>query len=128
VSRDGRLLAYSLNKHGLRDLYVKQIAGGQPVRLTFDGADNTTPDFSPDGRKIVFRSGREGGGIFEIPALGGEARLLARDGLNPKYSPDGTRVAFWVGNKLCAPDDTGKRRRVGDSLNRGGGHSGQEPG
>jgi Tol biopolymer transport system component len=107
VSRDGRLLAYSVNKNGLRDLYVTQIAGGKPVRLTFDGADNTTPDFSPDGSKIVFRSGREGGGIFEIPALGGEARLLAHDGLNPKYSPDGSRVAFWVGNNFVIPSIPG---------------------
>ena len=36
------------------DLYVKQVAGGQPIRLTFDGAGNTTPDFSPDGSKDRF--------------------------------------------------------------------------
>ena len=53
------------------------------------------PDFSPDGTKIVFVD-REGG-IYEIPAFGGEVRLLARDGLNPKFSPDGSQVAYWVG-------------------------------
>ena len=72
-------------------------AGGQPIRLTSDGAGNTQPDFSPDGTKIVFRSNRDGGGIYEIPAFGGESRLLARDGWNPKYSPDGSQVAYWVG-------------------------------
>src|SRR5436309_2846040 len=85
---------------GELDLYVKQVAGGQPIRLTFDGAGNTTPDFSPNGSKIVFRSNRDGGGIYEIPAFGGDVRLVARDGLNPKYSPDGSQVAYWVG----APD------------------------
>ena len=99
ISPDGKLVAYSSDRGpgGERDLYVKQVAGGQPVRLTFDGAGNTTPDFSPDGSRIAFRSNRDGGGIYEIPALGGEARLLARDGLNPRFSPDGSQVAYWVG-------------------------------
>jgi Tol biopolymer transport system component/DNA-binding winged helix-turn-helix (wHTH) protein len=98
LSRDGKLLAYSSEKDGMSDLYVKQITGGQPIRLTYDGAGNTMPDFSPDGSKIVFRSNHDGGGIYEIAAFGGETRLLAREGLNPKYSPDGAKVAFWTGD------------------------------
>ena len=99
LSPDGNLMAYSSDGglDGEQDLYVRQVGGGQPVRLTFDGAGNTAPDFSPDGTRIVFRSNRNGGGIYEAPALGGEARLLARGGLNPKYSPDGSQVAYWVG-------------------------------
>ena len=75
---DGKLLAYSSDRgvEGELDLYVKQVAGGQPIRLTTDGAQNTMPDFSPDGSRIVFRSNRGGGGIYEIPAFGGEARLV----------------------------------------------------
>jgi Tol biopolymer transport system component len=104
LSPDDKLVAYSSDRdpEGGRDLYVKQIAGGQPVRLTFDGAGNTTPDFSPDGDRIVFRSNRDGGGIYEIPTFGGDARLLAQDGFNPRYSPDGTQVAYWVGNEGVA--------------------------
>ncbi len=83
LSRDGRLVAYSSDagQDGGMDLYVKQLAGGQPIRLTSDGAGNTWPDFSPDGSRIVFRSNRGGGGIYEIPAFGGQSRLLARNGL-----------------------------------------------
>ena len=99
LSPDGKLLAYGSDRglEGGQDLYVKQVAGGQPVRLTFDGLGNTTPDFSPDGSRIVFRSRREGGGIYEVRTLGGELRLLAREGLNPRFSPDGSQVAYWVG-------------------------------
>ncbi len=99
VSRDGTLVAYSSDaaEEGKRDLYIRQLAGAQPIRLTFDGADNIAPDFSPDGAKIVFQSNRDGGGIYEIPAFGGEARLLAKEGVDPRFSPDGTQVAYWVG-------------------------------
>src|SRR5579884_692187 len=100
LSRDGKLLAYSSDSSqgGGMDLYVKQVAGGQPIRLTFDGAGNTSPDFSPDGSKVVFRSNRGGGGIYEIPAFGGHTRLLARGGFRPRFSPDGAEVAYWAGS------------------------------
>ena len=130
LSPDGKLVAYSSDRSldGERDLYIKQIAGGQPIRLTSDGAGNTTPDFSPDGSKIVFRSNRNGGGIYEIPAFGGEVRLLARDGLNPKFSPDGSQVAYWVGAEnvasvvpgsgavWVAPAAGGQPQRVGSNF------------
>ena len=109
LSRDGKLVAYSSNRgrDGERDLYINQVAGGLPIRLTFDGAGNEAPDFSPDGSKIVFRSDRDGGGIYEIPAFGGEVRLLARDGLDPKVSPDGTQVAYWVGSEDVSVETPG---------------------
>ncbi|MGO9256287.1 MAG: protein kinase domain-containing protein [Bryobacteraceae bacterium] len=112
LSPDGKLVAYSSDRglDGERDLYIKQVAGGQPIRLTADGAGNTMPDFSPDGTKIVFRSNRDGGGIYEIPAFGGEARLLAREGLNPKFSPDGSQVAYWVGTDFIATSVPGSGR------------------
>ena len=104
LSRDGKLLAYSsdASQDGGMNLYVRQVAGGQPIRLTFDGAGNTWPDFSPDGSKIVFRSNRGGGGIYEIPAFGGQSRLLARGGLRPRFSPDGSKVAYWTGSEGVA--------------------------
>jgi eukaryotic-like serine/threonine-protein kinase len=111
LSPDGRLLAYSSDAEargdhdvsdGGTDLYVKQVAGSSPIRLTFDGAGNTMPDFSPDGSRIVFRSNREGGGIFEMPALGGEARFVVKNGFNPRFSPDGSHVAYWVGPRSVA--------------------------
>jgi len=130
ISPDGKLLAYASDRgqENGPDLYVKQVAGGQPIRLTFDGRGNATPDFSPDGSKVVFRSERDGGGVYEIPAFGGEVRLLARDGLNPKFSPDGSQVAYWVGapgvrptvlgsgEVRVVPAAGGPPRRVGPNL------------
>jgi eukaryotic-like serine/threonine-protein kinase len=130
LSPDGKLVAYSSDRSrdGGLDLYVKQVAGGPPIRLTSDGAGNTTPDFSPDASRIVFRSNREGGGIYDIPAFGGDVRLLARDGRNPKFSPDGSQVAYWVGDETrtqtvpgsgtiwVVPVAGGKPQRVGSNF------------
>ena len=130
MSRDGKLVAYSSDRdqEGERDIYVRQISGGEPIRLTKDGSGNTAPDFSPDGSWIVFQSNRDGGGIYEMPALGGEARLLAKHGLNPKFSPDGSEVAYWVGEVNVAvavpgdgevwvvPASGGQSRRIGSNF------------
>jgi Tol biopolymer transport system component len=36
-----------------------------------------------------------------VPALGGDARLIAPDGMMPRFSPDGRSIAFWTGNWLA---------------------------
>jgi Tol biopolymer transport system component len=73
-------------------------------RLTFtkgdDGTlgDDSMPDFSPDGRRIVFSSNRDQQAeIYVMRADGGGQRRLTRrpgDDWAPDFSPDGTRIAF----------------------------------
>src|SRR5205807_8323146 len=52
------------------------------------------PGISPDGATIAFVSG---GDIWEVPARGGDARLLVSHPATesrPLFSPDGKRLAF----------------------------------
>jgi serine/threonine protein kinase/Tol biopolymer transport system component len=99
LSPDGKLLAYASDRggEGHLDIWVQHVSGGDPVRLTRDPSDDSAPSFSPDGAQIVYRSEREGGGIYVISALGGEPRLVAREGRDPRFSPDGTEIAYWTG-------------------------------
>jgi Tol biopolymer transport system component len=46
----------------------------------------------------VFRSERNGGGIYIVDTAGGKERLLAPNGQNPRFSPDGRSVAYWIGD------------------------------
>jgi eukaryotic-like serine/threonine-protein kinase len=104
ISRDGKIIAYASDRSGENnlDIWVQQVAGGQPIRLTSNPADESQPDFSPDGSKVVFRSERGGGGIYVISALGGEERLvvLAKKGFWPRFSPDGKWIAYSEGSLL----------------------------
>ncbi|HUQ93567.1 MAG TPA: protein kinase [Bryobacteraceae bacterium] len=100
LSRDGSLLAFSSDRpnHNL-DIFLQQVGGGEPLRLTSDVADETDPAFSPDAARLAFRSEKDGGGIYIIPALGGDAVLIAPKGRNPRFSPNGKSVAFWEGRE-----------------------------
>ncbi|MBI1873210.1 MAG: PD40 domain-containing protein, partial [Acidobacteria bacterium] len=99
LSPDGKLVAYASDRagEGSLDIWVRQVAGGEAIRLTRDREDEYEPSFSADGSAIVFRSERGGGGVYIVSALGGEARLVAQGGRQPRFSPDGRWIAFWTG-------------------------------
>jgi len=100
ISPDGKLIAYSSDRDGNFDLFVRQLSGQQTVRLTTHPAPDWFPSFSPDGSKIVFRSERGGGGLYVVEALGGAERKIADGGRLPMFSPDGSKVAYLVSSAL----------------------------
>jgi eukaryotic-like serine/threonine-protein kinase len=98
ISLDGKMLAYASDRSADAnlDIWVQQIPDGAPVRLTRDPADETEPSFSADGTRVAFQSSRLGGGIYVVPTLGGEARLIAARGFSPRFSPDGSWIAYGI--------------------------------
>ena len=100
ISADGKLIAYSSDRDGNMDIYVRQLRGQQTVRLTQHPAPDWFPCFSPDGSKVVFRSERDGGGLYVVEALGGAERKIADRGRLPMFSPDGSKIAFLVSSPL----------------------------
>ena len=104
ISRDGKLIAFASDraKEDNLDIWVQQVGGRAPIRLTQDPEDESDPAFSPDGTMIAFRSEKNGGGVYLAPALGGSAVLLAPLGRNPRFSPDGRWVAYSVGGEAVS--------------------------
>ena len=122
VSADGRFVAYASDRAGAGnlDIWVQQTAGGgSAVRLTDDPTDDRSPSISPDGTLVAFRSGRGGGGIYVIPALGGDARLIAPEGRVPKFSPDNRSIAYWTGSWLATRAVQSVRRTYVVGINGG---------
>jgi serine/threonine protein kinase len=89
-------IAYSSDRSGNFDIWVQPISGGDPVQVTRSPEHDWQPDWSPDGSQIVFRSERDGGGLFVVPAFGGHERKIFAFGSYPRWSPDGTRILFGV--------------------------------
>ncbi len=58
LSPDGRQLAVSIVEGNEEQLWVKQLPGGPLTKLTFDGTLNYRPDWTPDGRFVMFVSDR----------------------------------------------------------------------
>ena len=98
LSPDGRLLAYASDRsgEGNLDIWVKPVAGGEPVRLTRHTAPDLEPAFSPDGTRIAFRSERDGRGIYVVSAAGGDERRVVERGYQPQWSPDGQWISYGV--------------------------------
>ncbi len=101
VSANGALLAYASDRGSGQnlDIWVQPVAGGEPIRISRHDADDRQPGFSPDGSRIAFRSERDGGGIYVVPALGGLERFLVAKGRNPRFSPDSKWIAYTLGGR-----------------------------
>jgi Tol biopolymer transport system component len=89
-------IAFESTRAGNPDIYVAR--GGKVTRLTRDPAQDTTPSWSPDGRRIVFASNRGGRWRLFVMSASGSGqkplRTLAETPFFPRFSPDGRRIAF----------------------------------
>jgi Tol biopolymer transport system component/DNA-binding winged helix-turn-helix (wHTH) protein len=102
VSRDGNRLAYTRQLDDMNIWNFTLDAAGTVtsktplIASTFRDSD---PDYSPDGRRIAFTSGRNGSfGIWVSDSDGANPRLLFDGGAyvtgSPRWSPDGRRIVF----------------------------------
>jgi Tol biopolymer transport system component len=111
LSPDGDRFVY-VRWHGSGfDLFLRDVEGGTPVNLTADfPGDDTHPAFSPKGKRIAFRSERDGGGIFLMGLGSGRpVRRLTDFGYHPAWSPDGRELLV----STVAITDPTRRERPG---------------
>jgi Tol biopolymer transport system component/DNA-binding winged helix-turn-helix (wHTH) protein len=98
-SPDGKQLAFvRVISAVVGEVYLVSVNGGEPKRLTFDGAGVSSLAWTPNGREIVFASRRDGKNrLFRFPVEGGGAEWLAATGSEaqyPAFSRDGSRLAW----------------------------------
>ena len=98
---------WSGEKRDNANIYIRPVAGGTPLRLTTDPAEDTAPAWSPDGSQIAFvrRQGLQADIYLTPPVPGSERKLtdfrpanatnstLVGQMVTISWSPDGRWLA-----------------------------------
>ena len=109
-SPDGQTIAFTGQYDGDEQVYVMPLTGGVPRQLTFYpargplterwGYDNQVYGWTPDGKRVLFRSLRDGWTLVEdhlytVSPEGGSAVQLPMPTAGAgAYSPDGTHIVY----------------------------------
>ena len=92
ISPDGSKIAFSWQG----DIWVVSRNGGRAERLTIHPANDVSPHWTPDGKRLVFASDRFGGlNVFSMSASGEDLKRLTYDSSNTipySVSPDGKYI------------------------------------
>lgn len=94
-SPDGRTLAYSTDRGGSFDLWLRDMATGEDRQLTHFKDAALSPAWSRDGKQLAFLS--QTGGLFLADVATGGTRRLYEDLWEPgkpSWSPDGRTIAY----------------------------------
>lgn len=132
VSKDGKL-AFSSDRAGRPMIYTADADGNNVKRITFAGVFNSSPSWSPDGKKIAFAGQSDNNfDIFVMNADGtGMIRLTSAKKANgrmasnedPSFSPDGRFVMYTSDRTgksqiyISTADGTEERRVTNDNHN-----------
>jgi imidazolonepropionase-like amidohydrolase/WD40 repeat protein len=108
VSPDGQTLVFDL----LGDIYTMPIGGGKATALTRGMGFDAQPRFSPDGKKIVYTSDRDGGYNVYILSLDRRDTTQLTTGktnryYSPTFTPDGKYIIVTRGQRLYIYDIQG---------------------
>lgn len=109
ISPDGKWIAFTGNYHSGENVYLMPIDGGEPTRLTYQAASRVVT-WTPDGKKIIFRSGfentfrpivklfavtPEGAMPEKLPVPRGVLCTFSPDGKKMIYNPRGNEEYYW---------------------------------
>ena len=95
LSPDGRSFVFVSDHGGTTDIWLRQVSGGEPIRLTNDTVEEGDLAYAPDGDSVYFtRFDANGTGIWRTGVLGGVPRRVLDNAQKPALSRDGRSLAY----------------------------------
>lgn len=95
---DGTNIIFPTRRGGSLTLWSVSVAGGQPAPVLKSAGEDTEPDISRDGKKLIYTNTRKSFVLTVTDIRTGESRDLRESGLeiiNPSFSPDGQKIVFF---------------------------------
>jgi dipeptidyl aminopeptidase/acylaminoacyl peptidase len=134
LSPDGKQVVFTVQEWSIdknkstSNLWLVEVAGGEPRRLTTASGSDSAPTWSPDGSRIAFLSRRgddESNSLYLLRRDGGEAEKILELPYalaTPKWMPDGKSVVVqtkvipelvgaWAKSDIAAMKKEIKRRK-----------------
>ena len=119
-SRDGKWIVFTTwDDEKAGSIRVVSAKGGEEKLLTVEPGHYREPVFSPDGTRVVYRKDTGGflvtpdwsfdPGLYWVPAAGGKASLITRDGVSPQFGAANDRVFFL---RFDGGDDAAEPKRT----------------
>jgi Tol biopolymer transport system component len=118
-SPDGSMIAFLMNDgDGVPQIWIKNLAQGDPRQVTFDPGGAGPPRWSPRYDQIIFSRGAGWQLVWSVPPFGGQLRLLVgrgtshpEGGRDPSFSWDGSRIVFTRGREIWTANADGSNQR-----------------
>jgi Tol biopolymer transport system component len=98
-SPDGKNITYTLDVHGIYQVFTKAPDSSDTAQLTHAPVDCTDPFWSPDGTTIYYSSHDD---LWAVGASGGTSELVMEKASAPALYPDGKTLVFQRDGKTRA--------------------------
>jgi serine/threonine protein kinase len=124
ISPDGHRIVYTDVVDGRSDLWISDLNGDDPKKLTDDAEDDSTPVWHPDGKRVIYNSERSGIRQIFIAFVDGhppqQLGLADSDNFVSDISADGTKIVYTTtkddSDIWSANLETGKETQVSSDI------------
>jgi eukaryotic-like serine/threonine-protein kinase len=99
---DGQFIIFPSQRAGSMTLWKVPVAGGPPEAVLTSAGEDTEPEISRDGRKLIYTNTRSSHTLMLTDATTRGSRELREsrvEMIDPSFSPDGSKIAFFGVNE-----------------------------
>lgn len=95
ISPDGTNLAFSLQRAGDRDIWIKNLLGGKESEVSIPPGPSFNPNFSPDGKTLIYRTTENRTSVaYAVSLIAGGTQQICADCSDYGWSSDQQKLVL----------------------------------